>query len=129
MDAPEAGEAPLYVPVEIKRQDSDPLTPRWFRLAIGVATDRIRLRSALPDELKEGPLAVRLHLPEEREGSPEALSLSAEAGETVVDAGEETERAEARLLYLRGVPEAAKDRIRGYVARRLAEGDIGGEPG
>jgi hypothetical protein len=120
--------APLCVPAEIRRHGGDPRSPRWFRLAIAMSEEGILLRSPVPEELCQGPLAIRLHLPEDRDPAelarhPELagpLELVGLAGEVVVDEGEETERAQWRLVHLRGVTEATRDRIADYVKRRLA---------
>ena len=57
--------APLCVPVELSRAEKGAPGPRWFRLALGINEDGLRLRSPVPEELAEGPIAVRLHLPED----------------------------------------------------------------
>ncbi len=121
-------EAPLHVPAEIRRHGGDPLSPRWFRLAIAISEESVLLRSPVPESLREGPIAIALHLPEDRdpqeaEQNPELagpLSLTGTADEVIVDRGQETERAEPRLLHLHGVPESTRDRIRRYVQVRLA---------
>lgn len=119
---------PLCVPVELRlrlRGGKAP-GPRWFRLALGISEDAIRLRTAVPEELRGEPLQVRLQLPGDVEGAeaadapaPGLLELSAMAEEVVVDQGEESERAEPRQLRLRADSEAARARIAGYVQRRL----------
>lgn len=114
--------APICVPVELSRAEKGAPGPRWFRLALGINEDSLRLRSPVPEELAEGPIAVRLHLPEDPDPNapaPGALQLTALAEEVVVDEGEETERAERVLLRLRGTPESARARVAGYVSRRL----------
>lgn len=110
---------------------ADPTSLRWFRLGIGINADVIRLRSPVPEELGDGPLRVRLHLPPP---TAAAASLSgadwdselivlAEAAEEVVDAGTERERAELRLLALRSLDAVDRQRIEDYVTLRLGEDD------
>ena len=116
--------APLCVPIEIRRADKP--AGRWFRLGTGIAIDRVRLRSPLPDELRGPPLRVQLQLPpptaqaealdQEWDGT---LILSAVAAELIVDAGTERERAEPRLLALRSVPPESLELIESYVTLRL----------
>jgi hypothetical protein len=131
---PAADLAPLCVPIEIRRADAPfggfternaPL-PRWFRLGLGLGLDRIRLRSPLPDELRGRPLRVRLHLPPptaQAEGLQEhwdgELSLLATAGEVIVKADSDEERAEARLLLLQNLLPADRTRIEDYIRMRL----------
>lgn len=119
----EHGEAPLYVPAELFRagRGDDPEVARWFRLAIGICPHHVRLRSPLPGPLCEGPVGLRLHLPLDLDPPPPPLQLVGLAGETVVDEGEETERAELRLVLLTGLGEADRALIERYCAQRLAE--------
>lgn len=120
--------APLCVPVEIRRADAP--GRRWFRLALGIGSDRLRLRSALPLELCGPPLAARLHLPPPTErldalldspgsGWDGGISFSAVAGEVLIDQGTERERPEARLLLFSHVGPAERARIADYITLRL----------
>ena len=127
MDRMAPGEVPLYVPAELSRPASDRRgpagprddgdeAPRWFRLAVAICVRHVRLRSALPEELAEGPVEIRLHLPLDLDPPPPPLSVVGVAGETVVDEGEESERAELRLVLLSGLQEATRALIERYVA-------------
>ena len=127
MDRLSPGEVPLYVPAELGRPASDRRgpggsaedgdeAPRWFRLAVAICVRYVRLRSALPEELAEGPVEIRLHLPLDLDAPPPPLSVIGVAGETVVDEGEESERAELRLVLLSGLGEAARALIEQYAA-------------
>jgi hypothetical protein len=116
--------APLCVPVEIRRADA--AGRRCFRLALGLGLDRIRLRSPLPEELCGPPLAIRLELPPPTlqtaalgaHASAE-LDLSAVAGEVVVDAGTDRERAAPLLLLLERLSPLEQTQIENYVTSRL----------
>ncbi|MDW8282766.1 MAG: hypothetical protein RMK29_13715 [Myxococcales bacterium] len=114
-------EAPLCVPVELSRSgDDSPAPRRWFRLAVAICPTHLRLRRAVPEELAEGPVAVRLHLPLDLDPPPPPLSLTAVAAEAVVDEGEETERAELRLLVFAGLGERDRALIDCYLQSHLA---------
>lgn len=125
--------SPLCVPVELaragRRSDDEASQLRWYRLGIGISAEAIRLRSAVPDELRDGPLRVRLHLPPPTAAAASLagsdwdseLVLTAEAAEEVVDAGSERERAEPRLLALLALDPLDRQRIEDYVALRLTE--------
>lgn len=112
------GEVALYVPAELRRPAGarGPATPRWFRLAVAICPRHLRLRSAVPEDLAEGPVEVRLHLPLDLDPPPPPIEAVAVAAETVVDEGEERERAELRLLQFRSLSEAQRALIERYVA-------------
>jgi hypothetical protein len=132
MDRLAPGEVPLYVPAELARPASDRrgaaasddpddpdgrgAPPRWFRLAVAICPRHVRLRSALPEDLSEGPVEVRLHLPLDLDPPPPPLVVTGVAAETIVDEGEESERAELRLVLLSGTAEAARALIERYAA-------------
>ena len=121
-------QALIHVPVEISQKDAGDQAPRWFRLSMAISPESVRLRSALPEELHEGPLRLRLHLPYD-DGTEEArapLNLTGVAAEVVVDEGEATERAEVRLVQLRGLDDRTRDRIMRYMQHRLDSAAAGG---
>lgn len=126
--------APLCVPVELQRPSSRGQRPsglRFFRLAVGLAADGagLRLRSPVPEELGEGPLRARFHLPPPSEESAKLLGVAwdgeiivnAEAAEVVIEAGTERERKEPRLLVFHRVPPPTRERLRLYASLRLEE--------
>lgn len=124
--------APLCVPVELRRADikaTGAAGQRWFRIGLGLGPDRLRLRSALPEELCGPPLRVRLQLPPptaQAEGLGEdwqgGLDLRAVAGEVVVDRGTEREHAEPRLLLFRNLTPPQRALIEEYITlRQLAD--------
>lgn len=120
--------APLCVPVELRRADvkgTGEAGQRWFRIGLGLGTDRLRLRSALPEELCGPPLRVRLQLPPptaQAEGLGDdwqgGLDVRAVAGEEVVDVGTERERAEPRLLLFRSLLPPQRALIEEYISLR-----------
>lgn len=127
--------APLFVPVELQRPPSRGQGPsglRYFRLAVGLDAggDGLRLRSPVPDELRDGPLRARFHLPPPTESTAKLLgvawegevAVAAEAADVIVDAGTERERREARLLLFHRVSPATRERLRLYASLRQEEG-------
>lgn len=125
--------APLCVPVELRpagaqRAATGREGPRWFRLVTGVCEAGLRLRSALPDELRGTALSLRLQLPpptmfaqdlplEPGESWQGALAATAVPQEVVVRDGR-GERAELRqLAFLRLTP-AGRALIDQYVTLR-----------
>lgn len=127
--ARDSGElAPMCVPVELRRADvktAGEAGQRWFRIGLGLGTDRLRLRSALPEELCGPPLRVRLQLPPptaQAEGLGDdwqgGLDVRAVAGEEVVDVGTERERAEPRLLLFRNLLPEQRALIEEYISLR-----------
>jgi hypothetical protein len=116
--------APLCVPIEIRRADRP--SGRCFRLGIAIGIDRLRLRSPLPPELVGPPLRISLQLPaptpqaEAIEGEWDGeLLLHAVSSDLVVDEGTERERAEPRILALRGVSPESLERIENYITLRM----------
>ena len=105
---------------------------RYFRLAVGLddAGDCLRLRSAVPDELREGLIRARFHLPPPTAAMAKLLDaawegevlVTAEASTIILDAGTERERAEARLLVFRSVVAEVRERLVLYATLRL-QGD------
>lgn len=127
--------APLCVPVELQRPNSRGRGPsglRYFRLAVGLEAggDGLRLRSPVPDELRDGPLRARFHLPPPTESTAKLLgvawegeiTVAAAAADVVVDAGTEHERREARLLVFHRVAPATRERLQLYASLRLEQG-------
>lgn len=125
---------PLYVPVELQRPSSRGQRPaglRFFRLAVGLEPDGagLRLRSPVPDELSEGPLRARFHLPPPSESTAKLLGVAwdgeivvnAEAAKLVIDAGTDRERNESRLLVFHRVAPPTRERLRLYASLRLEE--------
>lgn len=127
--------APLCVPVELQRplrRGQPPCGLRYFRLTVGLAAggDGLRLRTAVPDELREGPLRARFHLPPPSESTAKLLgvawdgeiTVTAEAADVILDAGSERERREPRiLLFHPRLAPAIRERLRLYASLRLEE--------
>jgi hypothetical protein len=128
--------APLCVPIELQRprgrDDRGEPAPRYFRLSVGLEAGGkypscLYLRSPLPDELREGPLRARFHLPPPTEATARLLGVAwdgeivvaAYAGEVLLDAGSERERREARLVVFRNVTPATRERLKQYATLRL----------
>jgi hypothetical protein len=110
--------APIPVPVVFSAAGASvPEAARMFRLARGVAIDRILLGTGLPEspEWLAGPLRLSLHLP----GEPMPLRCGATAAEVVVGRDTDGERAERRALLLSDLPPEAALRIERYVEERL----------
>jgi hypothetical protein len=128
--------APLCVPVSLRPATvrapggSDSAdAPTWIRLATGISTLGLRLRSALPDELRGVPLRLRMELPPPLPFMPDAsadgdggwqgeLSLLALPKEVVVR-DEHSERAELRQLALHNPSKPQRELIERYVSLRL----------
>lgn len=124
--------APLMVPVELQRlpgRGQAESGVRFFRLAVGLDAGGagLRLRSALPEELCEGPLRARFHLPPPTESTARLLgvawegevTVTAKAGRVTLAAGTERERSEALLLWFQRVPAPTQERLRLYASLRL----------
>jgi len=129
--------APLFVPVELQRlpgrggrRSAAPVL-RYFRLAVGLDDGGacLRLRSAVPDELCEGLVRARFHLPPPTEQMAKLLggawegevTVTAETSTVIVDAGTERERPEARLLVFRSVLAEVREQLVRYATLRLQE--------
>lgn len=127
--------APLFVPVELVRlpgregrRAAGPAL-RYFRLAVGLddAGDCLRLRSAVPDELRSGLIQARFHLPPPTAAMAKLLDgawegevvVTAEASTVIIDAGTERERPEARLLVFRSVLAPVRELLVQYATLRL----------
>src|SRR5688572_1666571 len=110
--------APMTVPVELCPSDGRgrDQARRLFRLARSVAVDRVELAAGLPAEPEwlEGTLSISFHLP----GDAQPIACHARAGEVVVAAGTDEERAERRALELVALPPEAATRIERYVEER-----------
>lgn len=133
--------APLFVPVMLQRKASSKASGkasvkapaiRWFRLGIGVdlSGEMIRLRSAVPDELRKVPLRVSFHLPPPTDSAAKLLGVAwngeidatAVSAEVKVDVGTERERAEALLLVFTSLTPLQRQRLCDYATLRL-QGD------
>src|SRR5262249_49379077 len=99
-------EAPLHVPVEIRRDH------RWFLLAGAVSTDELVLLRGVRAEL-DGALAIAFHLPGDRVAIRCQAKAAAAPGEAV---GEQDLGRRLRFLDL---GESDRDRILAYVKDRL----------
>ena len=110
--------APVTIPIEISPAGAPGGDKaRVFRLARGVAVDRVLLGAGLPDEPAwlAGPLRLLFHLP----GDAVPVACGATAAEVVIGRETEHERAERRALVLDGLPAEAALRIERYVEERL----------
>ena len=133
--------APLFVPVMLQRKASSKASGkasvkapavRWFRLGIGVdlSGEMIRLRSAVPDELRKVPLRVSFHLPPPTDSAAKLLGVAwngeidatAVSAEVKVDVGTERERAESLLLVFTSLTPLQRQRLCDYATLRL-QGD------
>ena len=133
--------APLFVPVMLQRKASSKASGkasakapavRWFRLGIGVdlGGEMIRLRSAVPDELRKVPLRVSFHLPPPTDSAAKLLGVAwngeidatAVSAEVKVDVGTERERAESLLLVFTSLTPLQRQRLCDYATLRL-QGD------
>lgn len=134
--------APLFVPVMLQRKASSAKASgkasvkapavRWFRLGIGVdvSGEMIRLRSAVPDELRKVPLRVSFHLPPPTDSAAKLLGVAwngeidatAVSAEVKVDVGTERERAESLLLVFTSLTPLQRQRLCDYATLRL-QGD------
>jgi hypothetical protein len=130
-DFSETDFAPLCVPVALRpvRSAGRGGAPQWIRLATGISATAVRLRSALPEDLRGMPLQLNLELPPPLPFMPDGdgegdggwqgeLSLLALPKEVVVR-DDQGERAVLRQLALSNVSKAQRELIDRYVSLRL----------